>query len=356
MALGDPVMQGMKIVGSGRFLPGEPVTNAALSRVMDTNDEWIQQRTGIKQRHFAEVGQGVADLGAEAARLAFADAGIEAKDLDYILFNTMTPDHLFPGSGAVLGALLGSTCPALDLRTQCAAFLFSLQVAQGLIQSGAARRILVVGAEAHAGFMPWRNWDIVRGKSSQKPSEEDFLYATKHRGWSIIFGDGAGALILEASDDPSLGLRSMDLHTDGRYADQLWVPAGFRSLPYMSGQTLEQDAHLPAMEGREIFKHAVTKLPKSVAACEKAGVALDQVDYFIAHQANQRINDAIVERLGIDAAKVPSNIEQFGNTSGGTIPILMDQMRRDGRLKAGQTLCFLALGAGLHWGAAVVRT
>ncbi|HSC85835.1 MAG TPA: beta-ketoacyl-ACP synthase III [Polyangiaceae bacterium] len=349
-------MQGMKIVGSGRFLPGEPITNAALSRVMDTNDEWIQQRTGIAQRHYAEAGQGAADMAAEASRIALADAGLEPKDLDYILFNTMTPDHLFPGSGAVLGAKLGSTCPALDLRTQCAAFLFSLQVAQGLIQSGAARRILVVGAEAHAGFMPWRDWDLLRGRKQGKPSEADFLHATKHRGWSIIFGDGAGAVIFEATDDASLGLRSMDLHTDGRYAEQLWVPAGFRSLPYVSAETLDSDAHLPAMEGREVFKHAVTKLPKSVKlACEKAGVTLDQVDYFIAHQANQRINDAIAERLGLDAARVPSNIEKLGNTSGGTIPILLDEMRRDGRLKAGQTLCFLALGAGLHWGAGVVR-
>ncbi len=350
-------MPGMKIVGTGRFLPGEPVTNAALSRVMDTSDEWIQQRTGIKQRHFADEGQGVSDLAARATELALADAGLSAADLDYILFNTMTPDHLFPGSGAVLGAKIGATCPALDLRTQCAAFLFSLQMAQGLVQSGAARRILVVGAEAHAGFMPWRDWKILRGTSTAKPSEEDFLYATKHRGWSIIFGDGAGAVIFEATDDADLGLRSMDLHTDGRYADQLWVPAGFRSLPYVSEQALRSDAHLPAMEGREIFKHAVTKLPRSVrVACEKAGIGLDEVDFFVAHQANQRINDAIVERLGIDPAKAPSNIELLGNTSGGTIPILLDQLRREGRLPPGLTLCFLALGAGLHWGAAVVKT
>lgn len=350
-------MNGMKIVGTGRFLPGAPVTNQALARVMDTNDEWIEQRTGIKQRHFAADGQGVSDLGAEAARLALADAGLTAKDLDYILFNTMTPEHLFPGSGAVLGSKLGASCPALDLRSQCAAFLFSLQMTQGLIASGAARRILVVGAEAHAGFMPWRDWDILRGTREGKPSEADYQRATHHRGWSIIFGDGAGAVIFEATEDASLGVRATDLHTDGKYANQLWVPAGFHRLPYVDAALLETDAHLPAMEGREIFKHAVTKLPRSVkAACEKAGIGLEQVDYFIAHQANQRINDAITERLGLDPAKVPSNIVNYGNTSGGTIPILLDEMKRDGRLRSGQTLCFLALGAGLHWGASIVKS
>lgn len=351
-------MRGMKIVGTGSFLPGEPVTNVALSRVMDTNDEWIQQRTGIAQRHFAADGQGASDLAFEASRRALEAAGLEASDIDYILFNTMTPDHLFPGSGALLGARLGTTCPALDLRSQCAAFLFSLQMTQGLIASGAARRVLVVGAEAHAGFMPWKDWDILRGERVGKPSDADFDYATQHRGWSIIFGDGAGAVIFEATDDPSVGVRSVDLHTDGKYADQLWVQAGFRSLPYVTESVLQSGAHLPAMEGREVFKHAVTKLPRSVKlAAERAGVGLEQIDYFVAHQANQRINDAIAERLKIDAALVPSNIERVGNTSGATIPILLDDMRRDGRLKRdGQTICFLALGAGLHWGAAIVRT
>ena len=193
-------MTGMKIVGTGSFLPGAPVTNEALARVMDTNDEWIRQRTGIASRHFAENGQGAADMAVVASQRALEAAGLEPKDLDYILFNTMTPDHLFPGSGAVLGRLLGTTCPALDLRTQCAAFLFSLQMTSALIQSGGAKRILVVGAEAHAGFMPWRDWDILRGTRSGRPSEADFTYATKHRGWSIIFGDGAGAVIFEIGD------------------------------------------------------------------------------------------------------------------------------------------------------------
>lgn len=163
-------------------------------------------------------------------------------------------------------------------------------------------------------------------------------------------------MILEATE-PGQGLLSMDLHTDGRFADKLCVPAGFRSLPYVSAEVLARGDHLPHMDGRDAFEHAVTKLPASVkAACAKAQVSLDQVDYFIAHHANQRINAAIVERLGVPGERVPSNIERLGNTSGGTIFILLYEMNRNGRLLPGQNLCFLALGAGLHWGAAVLRT
>jgi 3-oxoacyl-[acyl-carrier-protein] synthase-3 len=348
----------MKITGTGRYLPGKPVTNADLARVMDTSDEWIQQRTGIVQRHFAEPGQGPADLALPAGRAAIEAAGLTPDQIDYVLFSTMTPDYVFPGSGALLAAQLGcGTAPALDLRTQCAAFLFSLQVADGLIRSGAATRVLVVGAEAHAGLMPWRDWDILRGERRGTPSEGAHALATAHRNWAIIFGDGAGAVVLEKSDDENVGLLGMDLHTDGRYATQLHIPAGFRSQPYVSAADIESGAHFPVMEGREIFKHAVTKLPRSVkTVCERANVELSALDWVIAHQANARINDAIGERLGVPASRIPSNIDRYGNTSGATIPILVDEMRRDGRLTTGQLLCFLALGAGLHWGSALVRT
>jgi 3-oxoacyl-[acyl-carrier-protein] synthase-3 len=350
-------MLGMKIIGTGAYLPGKPITNADLARVMDTNDEWIRQRTGITQRHFCDPGEGPADLAVHASQRALDAAGIGAADIDYVLFSTMTPDHIFPGSGPLLTARLGcGTIPALDLRTQCAAFPFSLQVADGLLKSGAARRILIVGAEAHAGLMPWRDWDILRGERDGSPDKGAFAFATAHRGWSILFGDGAGALIVEASADPGPGLVAIDLHTDGRYAEQLYVPAGFKNQPYASPAQLEAGAFYPSMDGREIFKHAVTKLPRSVrAVCAKADVALDDVDWFIAHQANARINDAICDRLKVDGRRVPSNIDRYGNTSGATIPILVDEMRRDGRLRDGQLACFLALGAGLHWGSALVR-
>lgn len=350
-------MSGLRIIGSGRYLPGRPYTNHDLSRVMDTSDDWIVQRTGIRQRHYCPSGQGASDLAAEAAKIALEDAGLQASDIDYILFNTMTPDHLFPGSGPLLGAKLGITgVPALDLRAQCAAMVFSFQVAAGLFAAKAAKRILVVGAEAHSGFMPWIDWDILNGTTDRKPTPEAWQRATEHRGLAIIFGDGAGALILEADPTNSAGLLSLDVHSDGTLTDELLIPVGFRKRPYLDQSDLDNDAIIPRMQGREVFKHAVSKLPASVrAACAQAEVGLDEVDWFIGHQANDRINNLVRERLGLPPEKVPSNIAFYGNTSAGTIPILMDEMRRDGRLRPGQLVCLFALGAGLHWGAGVLR-
>jgi 3-oxoacyl-[acyl-carrier-protein] synthase-3 len=353
-------MSGIKIVGSGRYLPGAPCSNDALARVMDTNDGWIRQRTGIEARHYAREGEGVSELALPAAKLALESAGKKPSDIDYILFNTMTPDHLFPGSGPLLAAKLGCNgVPALDLRAQCAAMIFSLQLADALLKTPAVRSILLVGAEAHAAFMPWRDWDILEGTAAadRRPSAEDFERATKHRGLAVVFGDGAGALVLERTEQAGVGLLGLDLHTDGRESEELNIPVGFRRGTYASAEVIAADGFVPRMNGREVFRHAVSKLPEAVrAACDHARITLDDVDWFIAHQANDRINRAVRERLGIPAAKVPSNIAGYGNTSTATIPILVDEMLRDGRLKPNQLVCFLALGAGLHWGAAVLRT
>jgi 3-oxoacyl-[acyl-carrier-protein] synthase-3 len=351
-------MAGLRIIGSGRHLPGRPYSNDDLSRVLDTNDEWVKQRTGIAQRHFAAPGQGPADIALPAARQALESAGLGPRDLDYVLFSTMTPDHVFPGSAPLLSERLGcGTIPALDLRTQCAAMLYAFQVADGLLQSGAARRILIVGAEAHAALMPWKDWDILAGTKPGRPSAEDFERATRHRGWAIIFGDGAGALVVERSEETGPGVVAVDLQSDGRYAPLLCIPAGFRDHPFISADTLARDAALIHMDGREVFKHAVTKLPKSVQAlCARTGTDLASVDWFVAHQANQRINEAVCQRLGVSIDKMPGNIDRYGNTSGATIPILIDEMRRDGRWKEGQLVCLLALGAGFHWGSLLLRT
>lgn len=349
-------MPGIRILGTGHHVPGRPYTNHDLARVLDTNDEWIRQRTGIGQRYFCPADQGASDLALPAALRALEAAGKKPEDLDYILFSTMTPDHLFPGSGSLLGAKLGCHgVPALDLRTQCAAMLFSFQTADALLRADAARTILIVGAEAHAGLMPWTDWDILDGSSDRKPSPEAWERATKHRGWAIIFGDGAGAVVVEKSEGGE-GILASDLHSDGRYASQLCIPAGFRGRPWTGDATADADSWLIQMEGREVFKFAVTRLPRSVkAVCDKAKVALTDIDWFIAHQANQRINEAVADKLKLPVEKFPSNIDRFGNTSAATIPILMDEMRRDGRLRAGQLICLMALGAGFHWGSVLVR-
>lgn len=350
-------MAGMRIIGTGHHVPGRPYTNHDLARVMDTSDEWIRQRTGIRQRHFARAGEGPADLAVPACQRAMEAAGLAPSDIDYVLFSTMTPDYLFPGSAPLLSTKLGlGTVPALDLRTQCAAMVYAFQVANGLIQGGSAQRILIVGAEAHAAVMPWRDWDILEGTRPGRPAAEDWERATRHRGWAIIFGDGAGAVIVERCEEPGPGLLAVDLQADGRYAELLCIPAGFRRHPYVSNEALSDDGTLIHMDGRDVFKHAVTKLPRSVdAVCKRAGVAPAEVDWFIAHQANQRINEAVCDRLGLPIEKMPSNIDRFGNTSGATIPILLDEMRRDGRLVAGQLVCVLALGAGFHWGSLLLR-
>lgn len=350
-------MSGLRITGSGRHLPGRPYTNSDLSRVMDTNDEWILQRTGIRQRHFAPDGVGASDLAVPAAKLALEAAGRQISDVDYILFNTMTPDHLFPGSGSLLGAKLGCPgVPALDLRAQCAAMIFGFQVADGLLKSEAAKCILLVGAEAHAGFMPWVDWDILEQDTGKKPKPADYERATRHRGLAIIFGDGAGAMVLESGAQPGAGVLAVDIHSDGRLTDELCLRPGFRKRPYITQADVDNESLIPHMNGREVFKHAVNNLPQSVrTVCAKANVSLKDVDWFVAHQANDRINSLVQERLEVEPERVPSNIAKYGNTSAATIPILLDEMRRDGRLKPGQLVCFLALGAGLHWGSVLIR-
>jgi 3-oxoacyl-[acyl-carrier-protein] synthase-3 len=352
-------MPGITIVGSGSYAPGRSYTNDDLARVMDTSDEWVRQRTGIASRHFAPEGVGVSDLAVEASRRAFADAGVAAEDIGYIVFATMTPDYLFPGSGGLLGAKLGIPgVPALDIRQQCAAIPFALQVADGLVSTGAAQTVLVVGAEAHAGFMPWDDWEALEGTGAPVTGAARER-ATRHRGLAILFGDGAGALVLRKHPNAAsgAGLIGTQVHSDGRQAKLIYIEGGgFRRRPYFRPDQFDQELHIPKMEGRDLFKAAVTKLPQVVRElCARHAVALDDVDWFLAHQANDRINAAVRDALAIPDEKVPSNIARYGNTSGATLPILVDELRREGKLRPGQLVCFLALGAGLHWGASLMR-
>jgi 3-oxoacyl-[acyl-carrier-protein] synthase-3 len=325
---------------------------------MDTNHEWIKQRSGIEQRHYAPDGVGASDLAVPACRKAIESAGLAPEDIDYIIFNTMTPDYVFPGSGGLLGAKLGIPgVPALDVRQQCAAMPFSMQVADGLVNTGAAHNVLVVGAEAHAGFMPWRDWELLEGDRDGRAAEADYERATRHRGLSVLFGDGAGALVMCKSKRPEGGLLGCMVHSDGRGHGALRVEAGgFRRRPALTEEMVRNDDYIPRMSGKDLFKGAVQKLPQVVRAlCARHEVPLSSVDWFLAHQANDRINQAVVDSLGVDPGRVPSNIARYGNTSGATIPILFDELAREGKLEPGQLLCFLALGAGLNWGAALMR-
>ncbi len=348
---------GFEIIGTGHFVPGAPVKNTDLSRVMDTSDEWIAQRSGIRQRHFVGEGVGASDLALEASRRAIEAAGIEAREIDYIVFATMTPEYIFPGSGALLGAKLGlEGVPALDIRQQCAAMIFGIQLVDGLIKSGAARTILFVGAEAHAGFMPWNDWDILTGEREGEVTPEARERANAHRALAVLFGDGAGALLFRQTDRDA-GLVAMKVHTDGRFAETIYVPGGgFRTRPYWKANMYEEQAYIPRMDGRELFKFAVTKLPRTARElCKESGTAIADIDWFLAHQANLRINEYIREHLGVPAEKMPMNIDRFGNTSAGTLPILIDENTRAGKLKKGELNMLLALGAGIHWGCALVR-
>ncbi|MFW5920814.1 MAG: 3-oxoacyl-ACP synthase III family protein [Polyangiales bacterium] len=352
-------MPGITIIGTGRYAPGPPVDNHALARVMDTSDEWVRQRTGIVQRHFAPDGIGASDLAIAAANRALDSAGVDPSDVDYVVFATMTPDYLFPGSGGLLAAKLGIPgVPALDIRQQCAAIPFGIQVADGLVGAGAASTVLLVGAEAHAGFMPWEeNWNAVYDEGAPRPTPEARERNTRHRNLAVIFGDGAGALVLRRHEREGHGFLGAVLHSDGRLYEHIYIEGGgFRHRPYVSREMLARDEHIPKMMGRDLFKQAVTELPKVVRdVCHRHGVTLEEIDWFIAHQANDRINGAVAKALGVPEEKVPSNIARYGNTSGGTIPILLDELNEQDRLEPGQLLCFLALGAGLHWGAALLR-
>ena len=350
-------MLGFEIIGTGHYVPGPPVTNADLSRVMDTSDDWIFQRSGIRQRHFAPEGSGCSDFAVEASKRALEAAHITPGDIDYVVFATMTPEYVFPGSGALLAHKLGlDGVPALDIRQQCAAMLFGLQIIDGLIKTGAARTVLFVGAEAHAGFMPWQDWGPLAPGSAESATSEQREKANKHRALAILFGDGAGALIFRATDRDA-GLRGLELHTDGGAAKLLYVEGGgFRGRPYWKHNDYDEQKYIPTMDGRELFKFAVTRLPQAARAlCEKTQTSIEKIDWFLAHQANARINEYVRQQLGVPAEKLPSNIERFGNTSAGTLPILIDEQMRSGKLRHGDLCMLLALGAGVHWGTALVR-
>ncbi len=332
----DAAPRGARIKGLGHHLPDRVVTNHDLAELLDTTDAWIVQRTGIEERRWVTGDVGASELAEPAARAAMDRAGITADQLDLIVFATLSPDVYFPGSACLLQARLG--CPgvaALDVRNQCTGFVYGLAVADHFIRSGMMSRVLVVGAEVHSTGL------------DMSPAGRDV---------TVLFGDGAGAAVVEATEGPErvLGHR---LHADGQHAELLWVPAPqSRTMPRIDQQMLDAGLHYPHMQGRAVFKHAVERLPEVVlGVLEDHGLGLDDLDLLVPHQANLRINELAGRRLGLPEHKVVHNIQRYGNTTAGSIPIALSEAVADGRVKPGSLVCLAAFGAGLTWGASLMR-
>ena len=332
------------IRGTGRAIPSRLVTNEDLSKMMDTSDEWIQQRTGIKQRYWMAEDEilGASDLGLEASRIALDRAGWSADDLDFIIFATLSPDIFFPGSGCLLQEKLGLTStPALDIRQQCTGFLYSLATADAYIKSGMASKILIVGAEIHSSGLD---------------------KTTRGRDVAVLFGDGAGAVCVEGMNtEAEVGVLASALHADGRGAEGLMVELPASRLPDRLPLNLEGDDEIsryyPVMNGPAVFKQAVKKLPQVTReVLEKAGLTLDDVDMIFPHQANLRINQAYQQFIKVDDDKVFNNIQRYGNTTAASIPIALDEAIEQNRVgRSGCTVLFTGFGAGYTWGGVLYR-
>jgi len=322
-----------KIVGTGAGVPERLLTNADLEKIVETSDEWITSRTGIKERHVVEAGQKFSDLATEAGRNALEAAGVQASDLDMVLVGTVSSDMLFPSTACLVQHNLGaSKAAASDLSAACTGFLYGLHLADGLIQSGKAETILLVGGEILSRYVDWTD-----------------------RSTCVLFGDGAGAVVLRATRGDH-GLLGTAMKSNGAYGDFICMPGGGSSRPANDATSIEERLPFIKMKGNETFKIAVRAMADvSEEVLEEQGFTHDDIQLFIPHQANERIIDAVGKQLKIDTAKVYKNIEHYGNTSAASIPIALDECARGGRVKSGDLVLLTAFGAGLTWGAALMR-
>jgi 3-oxoacyl-[acyl-carrier-protein] synthase-3 len=348
------------ITGTGMYIPEASVDNHALAKIMDTSDEWIQVRTGIAKRQYAAPDQATSDLAVPACQQAIENAGLKVEDIDYLIFATMTPDYYFPGSAPFLQRKLGlEHVPCLDIRQQCAGFVYALQLADALIRSGQYRRVLVVGGEAHASLVPWseKSWRIAFGQEDGPVSAEEFERNTETRDRVVLFGDGAGAIVVETREDGDSGVVDCLLHTNGDEAERLWTKAaGSAYRPYITPEMIESGDVTPVVEGRKVYALAVTFMPKvTLEILERNDLTLEDLDLVIFHQANLRINEGVQKRLGLPDEKVFNNIQNYGNTTAGTIPIAYHEALEQGRAKPGDLVAFVGLGSGLNWGAVLYR-
>ena len=347
------------ITGTGIAVPPNEVTNADLTKIMETSDEWIRSRSGVVSRRFVDPGTGASDLATEAGIDALTSARIQPRDVDVLITATMTPDLTNPGIAGLVQNKMGlGNIPVYDIRQQCSGFLFALDLADALIDSGKAETVAVIGAEVHAGYLPWgETWDIVLGRSNREPTPEEYARNTEHRAWSVLFGDGAGAMILQRTEEPGVGFLSSSLHTDGEHFELIIVPGlGSLQRPFASEAQLQAGLHMPRMDGGGLYRQAVRLMPDSIGrALEAAGLEVDEIGVVVAHQANERILAGVRKQLGVDEKLVPSNIDRWGNTTAGTLPILFHELSEQGRIATGSVTCFTAFGAGAHWGAMLHR-
>src|SRR5689334_7729386 len=325
-----------RILGTGFAVPDRVVTNQELSELMDTTDEWIRTRTGIQERRWVRQGETGVDLGLAATQRALEMADLTPGSLDAIIYATSSPDHFAPGNGVYLQRKLGiTTIPALDIRAQCSGFVYALSVADAWIRTGDYRHILVVGGEIQSTGLE---------------------VSTAGRHVAVIFADGAGAAVLGPADADS-GILAFDLHAEGAHAVKLWVDApGSMYHPRVSATQIEAGRHYLEMDGREVFRHAVVRMPESVrAVLAKAGEDIADLKLLLAHQANLRISEVMQKELGLGDDQVYNNIMWYGNTTAATIPIALDECVRGGRLQRGDLLVLTAFGSGFMWGSAALR-
>jgi 3-oxoacyl-[acyl-carrier-protein] synthase-3 len=333
-------MKRAKIIGMGHYVPENVVTNADLEPLMDTNDAWIQERTGIKERrHIVEGGEdSTSTMATKASRMALEKAGLEVDDIDFIVFATLSPDYYFPGPGVMLQEQLGikNEIGALDVRNQCSGFVYALSVADQFIKTGMYKTILVVGSEVHSGGLDM---------------------TTRGRGVSVIFGDGAGAAIVQATEDE--GILSTHLHSEGQHAKELiligpsttdWVPN------YIENNDPEDTRYYPVMNGNFVFKHAVVRFQQVIMeALNQNGYQTNDLDMLIPHQANLRISQFIQKQMKLMDSQVFNNIQKYGNTTAASIPIALSEAVQEGRVKEGDLVCLAAFGSGFTWASALMR-
>ena len=334
-------MYNSKIIGMGMYVPENVVTNEDLTSLMDTSHEWIIERTGIEERRHIKKGDGntTATMGLKAAKIAIERADIDNNDIDLILFATLSPDYYFPGSGVIVQQQLEiPNCPAMDIRNQCSGFIYALSTGDQFIKTGMYKNILIIGSENHSGGLDM---------------------TTRGRGVSVIFGDGAGAVVLSRSEDPDKGILSTHLHSEGQFAEELALigPSTNRWVPEILEANDPTDiSYYPNMNGQLVFKNAVVRFSEVIMeGLQQNKMTPDQIDMLIPHQANLRISQFIQRKFGLNDDQVYNNIMRYGNTTAGSIPIALTEAWEEGKIKSGDLLVLAAFGSGFTWGSAFIR-